>query len=153
MMTVVAKPAASSWSRLLTFLQARTRWSGSDLAESLEVSARTLRYDIDKLRQLGYPIHGKPGAAGGYALRAGTTLPPLLLGDEEAVAMALGLRLAAGGIGELGESAGTALAQLEQVLPKRLRGRVAALRDYTASVPQSDAGVVDPDLVLFLTGA
>lgn len=149
---VVASPSARLL-QLLTLLQARTRWSGRDLAERLNVSPRTLRYDIDKLRQLGYPVHGGPGAAGGYALRAGTTLPPLLLGDDEAVAMALGLRLAAGGVGELGESAGTALAKLEQVLPKRLRGRVAALRDYTASVPQGDAGVVDPDLVLFLTGA
>lgn len=139
--------------QLLTLLQARTRWSGRDLANRLDVSPRTLRYDIDKLRQLGYPVHGEPGAVGGYALRPGTTLPPLLLSDDEAVAMALGLRLAAGGAGDVGESSATALAKLEQVLPHRLRRRVAALRDYTASVPQGDAGVVDPDLVLFLTGA
>ena len=139
--------------RLLTLLQARTRWSGRELAERLEVSARTLRYDVDKLRQLGYPVHGGPGAAGGYELRAGTTLPPLALEDDEAVAMAIGLRLAAGGAGDLGESAATALAKLEQVLPRRLRGRVAALRDHTASLARGGGRSVDPDLVLFLTAA
>jgi predicted DNA-binding transcriptional regulator YafY len=117
------------------------------------VSARTLRYDVDKLRQLGYPVHGEPGASGGYQLRAGTTLPPLALDDDEAVAMAIGLRLAAGGAGDLGESAATALAKLEQVLPHRLRGRVAALRDYTTSVTQEGGRTVDPDLVVFLTAA
>lgn len=139
--------------RLLTLLQARKRWSGRDLAERLEVSARTLRYDVDKLRQLGYPVHGGSGSGGGYELRAGTTLPPLLLNDDEAVAMALGLRLAGGGLGDLGDSAGTALAKLEQVLPRRLTGRVRALRDYTASVTEGDGHVVDPDLVLFLAAA
>lgn len=149
---VVVSPSARLL-QLLTLLHARTQWGGRDLAQRLDVSPRTLRYDIDKLRQLGYAVHGEPGAAGGYALRPGTTMPPLLLSDDEAVAMVLGLRLAGGGVGDLGESAGTALAKLEQVLPQRLRGRVAALRDYTASVPQGDAGVVDPDLVVFLTGA
>lgn len=139
--------------RLLTLLQARRRWSGPALAERLGVSPRTVRYDVDKLRQLGYSVHGGPGAGGGYELRAGTTLPPLLFDDEEAVAMALGLRLAANGVGDLGEHAGTALAKLEQALPKRLRARVAALREYTASVPQNRAALVDPDLVLFITGA
>ena len=145
----MASPAARLL-RLLTLLQARTRWSGLELAERLEVSTRTLRYDVDKLRHLGYPVHGGSGPAGGYELRAGTTLPPLLLDDDEAVAMAIGLRLAAGGVGE---SAATALAKLEQVLPRRLRGRVAALRDYTASVTQGGGRSVDPDLVLFLTAA
>jgi predicted DNA-binding transcriptional regulator YafY len=139
--------------RLLTLLQARTRWSGRELAERLGVSPRTLRYDVDKLRQLGYPVHGGPGAAGGYELRAGTTLPPLALEDDEAVAMAIGLRLAAGGAGDLGESAATALAKLEQVLPRRLRGRVAALRDHTASLARGGGRSVDPDLVLFLAAA
>ncbi len=148
----VASPSARLL-RLLTLLQTRRRWSGRDLAERLEISARTLRYDVDKLRQLGYPVHGGSGPGGGYELRAGTTLPPLLLDDDEAVAMALGLRLAAGGLGDLGDSAETALAKLEQVLPRRLTGRVTALRDYTASVTHGDGHVVDPDLVLFLAAA
>ena len=138
--------------RLLTLLQSRTEWSGAELAERLEVSPRTLRYDVDKLRRLGYPVHGEPGVAGGYRLRAGTTLPPLLLDDDEAVAMAIGLRLATGAGDELGEPAATALAKLEQVLPRRLHGRVTALRTYTASVTHGGR-LVDPDLVLFLTAA
>lgn len=136
--------------RLLTLLQARTRWSGVELAARLDVSARTLRYDVAKLRELGYVIQGGSGPAGGYELRAGTNLPPLLLDDNEAVALAIGLRLAAG---DLGESAVTALAKLEQVLPRRLRGRVAALRRYTASLPQNDRPVVDTEVVVFLTAA
>lgn len=149
---VVDNPSARLL-RLLTLLQSRTRWSGPELAERLRVSARTLRYDVDKLRRLGYPVHGGSGVAGGYQLRAGTTLPPLLLDDEEAVAMAIGLRLAAGSGGDLGESATTALAKLDQVLPRRLLGRVAALRHYTASVTQTGGRSVDPDLVVFLTAA
>jgi predicted DNA-binding transcriptional regulator YafY len=138
---------------LLALLQTRTRWAGPELAERLQVSARTLRYDVAKLRELGYPVHGSSGAAGGYALRAGTSLPPLLLDDDEAVAMAIGLRLAAGGGDGLGEPAATALSKLEQILPVRLRGRVAALRDYTASVAPGGEPLVDPELVLFLTAA
>ena len=138
--------------KLLTLLQSRPWWSGPELAERLEVSARTLRYDVDKLRRLGYPVHGEAGVAGGYRLRAGTALPPLLLDDDEAVAMAIGLRLATSGGDDLGESAATALAKLEQVLPRRLHGRVSALRDYTASVTHGGR-LVDPDLILFLTAA
>lgn len=139
--------------RTLTLLQARSRWSGAELAERLQVSTRTVRYDIEKLRQLGYPVHGGFGTTGGYELRAGTTLPPLLLEDDEAVALAIGLRLAADGGGDLGESAVMALAKLEQLLPWRLRGRVAALRRYTTSVSHDDGRSVDPDLVLLLTAA
>lgn len=138
--------------KLLTLLQSRPRWTGPELAERLGVGARTLRYDVDKLRRLGYPVHGEQGIAGGYQLRAGTALPPLLLDDDEAVAMAIGLRLATGGGGELGESAATALAKLEQVLPRRLHGRVTALRSYTASVPRGGR-LVDPDVIVFLTAA
>lgn len=138
--------------RLLTLLQARTRWTSNELATRLDVSARTLRYDVAKLRELGYVVQGESGPAGGYRLRAGTDLPPLLLDDDEAVALAIGLRLAAGS-GALGESAATALAKLEQVLPRRLRGRVAALRRYTTSLPRGDRPVVDPALVVLLTGA
>lgn len=137
--------------KLLTLLQSRASWTGPELAGRLEVSARTLRYDVDKLRQLGYPVHGEQGAGGGYRLRAGTTLPPLLLDDDEAVAIAIALRLTTGN-DDLGESAATALAKLEQVLPRRLHGRVSALRNHTASLPH-DRSQVDPDLILFLTAA
>jgi predicted DNA-binding transcriptional regulator YafY len=137
--------------RLLTLLQARPRWTGPELCERLGVSARTLRYDMAKLRDLGYHVQAEPGVAGGYSLRPGDTLPPLHLTDDEAVAMAIGLR-AASGVAGLGESAATALAKLEQLLPRRLRGRVTTLVAFTASVGQSGPAV-DPDLVVFLTGA
>lgn len=138
--------------RLLVLLQARSRWSGRDLAGRLEVSVRTLRYDVDKLRQLGYPVLSGAGAAGGYELQPGSVLPPLLLDDDEAVAMAIGLRLAAGAGSDLGEPASTALAKLHQVLPRRLHGRIAALRRYTASVPHG-SNAVELAVVTFLTSA
>src|SRR5262245_51508246 len=83
--------------RLLSLFQGRKYWSGADLANRLEVTSRTLRRDVDRLRTLGYPIHSTSGVEGGYQLGAGSTMPPLLLGDEEAVAVALGLRYAATG--------------------------------------------------------
>lgn len=137
--------------RLLTLLQARTRWTGPELCDRLRVSARTLRYDIDKLRGLGYPVHADAGVGGGYALQPGGNLPPLQLDDDEAIAMAIGLRSAAGVPG-LGESAATALMKLEQVMPWRLRGRVTAVRTFTASAGESGTRT-DPDVVAFLTGA
>src|SRR6476469_4993167 len=82
--------------RVLTLLESRRDWSGADLAERLEVSTRTIRNDMVRLRTLGYPVGGAPGVAGGYRLGAGTALPPLLLDDDEAVAVAIGLRTAAG---------------------------------------------------------
>ena len=138
--------------RLLVLLQARSRWSGRELAGRLEVSVRTLRYDIDKLRQLGYPVLSGTGAAGGYELQPGPVLPPLLLDDDEAVAMAIGLQLAAGAGGDLGEPASTALAKLHQLLPRRLYGRITALRRYTASVPHGSS-MVELAVVTFLTSA
>ncbi|WP_433461669.1 helix-turn-helix transcriptional regulator [Spirillospora sp. CA-128828] len=118
--------------RLLSLLQSRTDWTGPELAERLRVSVRTVRYDIGKLRDLGYPVHAAPGAAGGYRLGAGAALPPLLLDDEEAVAVAVSLGTAAGGtVAGIEETSVRALAKLEQVLPSRLRRRVAALHGYT----------------------
>src|SRR5690606_41353509 len=104
---------------LLSLLQARGEWSGRGLCERLGVSARTVRRDIRRLRDLGYPVHAWPGAGGGYGLEAGTAMPPLLLDDEEAVAIAVGLRTAAGAgaggaVEGLGEAAVRALAKLEQ---------------------------------------
>jgi predicted DNA-binding transcriptional regulator YafY len=132
--------------RLLSLLQAHREWSGTDLAERLGVSPRTVRRDVDRLRELGYPVNASPGTGGGYQLGAGAELPPLLLDDDEAVAVAVGLRTAAGqGIEGIGETSVRALAKLEQVLPNRLRRRVSALNAFTVPMlrgPQPSA--VDP---------
>lgn len=115
--------------RLLSLFQGRRYWSGADLAERLQITSRTVRRDVDKLRELGYPIHSTSGAEGGYQLGAGTTMPPLLLDDEEAVAVALGLRYAATGAVEGVEEASVrALAKIEQILPPRLARRLTALQ-------------------------
>ncbi|MFI2433994.1 helix-turn-helix transcriptional regulator [Streptomyces sp. NPDC018693] len=132
--------------RLLSLLQAHREWSGAALAERLGVTPRTVRRDVDRLRELGYPVNASPGTGGGYQLGAGAELPPLLLDDEEAVAVAVGLRTAAGqGIEGIGETSVRALAKLEQVLPHRLRRRVGALNAFTVPMlrgPQPSA--VDP---------
>ncbi|MEU8330355.1 YafY family protein [Micromonospora sp. NPDC048839] len=120
--------------RLLTLLQVRREWSGPELAERLAVSTRTVRTDVERLRVLGYQIESHPGVAGGYRLGAGSALPPLLLDDDEAVAVAVGLRAAAGGsVTGIEETSLRALAKLEQSLPSRLRHRVDALRAATVS--------------------
>ncbi|MCW2901285.1 MAG: DNA-binding transcriptional regulator [Streptosporangiaceae bacterium] len=133
--------------RLLSLLQAPRDWTGGELAERLEVSTRTVRKDVERLRDLGYPVRATRGSAGGYRLQAGAAMPPLLLDDEEAVAVALGLRTAAGGtIAGIEETSLRALAKLEQILPARLRRRVNALQTYTtpvaASGPTVDAAVL-----------
>ncbi|MFN4120780.1 helix-turn-helix transcriptional regulator [Acidovorax sp.] len=115
--------------RLLSLLQTRSHWMGQDLAERLEVHPRTLRRDIDRLRQLGYPVEASSGVAGGYAFRAGQALPPLLLDDGEALAVSIALRTAtAGAVGGIEEPALRALVKLEQAMPARLRQQVDALR-------------------------
>src|SRR4051794_41013978 len=104
--------------RLLSLLQTPRDWTGAELASRLEVSQRTIRNDIERLRTLGYPVHATRGAVGGYRLEAGTSMPPLLLEDDEAVAVAIGLRTATARAGaRLGESSLRALAKLEQGLP------------------------------------
>ncbi|MEU7071345.1 YafY family protein [Streptomyces narbonensis] len=134
--------------RLLSLLQTRREWSGSDLAERLEVTVRTVRRDIDRLRELGYPVDSARGHAGGYRLAAGTDLPPLLLDDEEAVAIAVALRTAAGGLSGIEETAVRALAKLEQVLPRRLRTQVTALQASVAGITWEDRGPrADPALL------
>lgn len=115
---------------LLNLLQTHRHWPGSELADRLGVTERTVRRDVERLRELGYRIESSPGAAGGYRLEAGSALPPLLLTDDEAVAMAIGLRVAASQRLVSGpETTLTALAKLEQVLPMPLRRRVTALAE------------------------
>ncbi|MFG2359793.1 helix-turn-helix transcriptional regulator [Streptomyces sp. NPDC048521] len=136
--------------RLLSLLQAHREWSGAELAERLGVTARTVRRDVDRLRDLGYPVNASPGTGGGYQLGAGAELPPLLLDDDEAVAVAVGLRTAAGhGIEGIGETSVRALAKLEQVLPNRLRRRVSALNAFTVPMLRDGPPVspVDPALL------
>ncbi|KUP97451.1 helix-turn-helix transcriptional regulator [Thermobifida cellulosilytica] len=137
--------------RLLSLLQGRREWSGAELAERLGVSTRTVRRDVDRLRALDYPVESAPGTAGGYRLVAGRDLPPLLLDDEEAVAVALGLVLAGGsGVAGLEETAVRALAKLERVLPARLRPRLAALGGSADAVPARGAPRVDPAVLAVL---
>jgi len=138
--------------RLLGLLQTPRDWTGAELGQRLEVDVRTVRRDIQKLRDLGYPVHATPGAAG-YRLGAGTKLPPLLLDDEEAVAVAIGLRTAAiGTVTGIEETSLRALAKLEQVLPSRVRHRVNLLQSVTVTVPAAGP-TVDPDVLTVVAAA
>ncbi|MFH8796506.1 helix-turn-helix transcriptional regulator [Streptomyces sp. NPDC017941] len=140
--------------RLLSLLQARREWAGEELADRLHVTTRTLRRDIDRLRDMGYPVHSTRGHGGGYRLASGTALPPLVLGDDEAVVVAVALRTAAGGLTGMEDSALQALAKLEQVLPRRLRGQVAALQTTLTGISWEDRGPrADPALLATLAGA
>jgi predicted DNA-binding transcriptional regulator YafY len=121
---------------LLSLLQTRRDWTGPELSERLAVGERTVRRDIDRLRALGYPVRARRGAAGGYRLEAGASLPPLLLDEGEAVAVAVGLRTAASaGVAGIEETSVRALAKLEQVLPDRVRRRVGAIGSATVPYP------------------
>ncbi|MFE9561146.1 helix-turn-helix transcriptional regulator [Streptomyces sp. NPDC006487] len=139
---------------LLSLLQTPREWPGSELAERLRVSARTIRRDIDRLRELGYPVEATLGAEGGYRLVAGAAMPPLVLDDEEAVAIAVGLRAGAGhAIEGVEEASVRALAKLEQVLPGRLRRRVGALQSATVAVTRGDGASVDPRTLTAIASA
>jgi predicted DNA-binding transcriptional regulator YafY len=121
---------------LLSLLQGRRDWPGTELADRLEVSGRTIRRDVDRLRRLGYPVESLTGPAGGYRLRAGSAMPPLLLDDEEAVAIAIGLRTATrASVTGIEEASLRALVKLEQVLPAHLRRRLGALGAATFTLP------------------
>ncbi|WP_280446707.1 helix-turn-helix transcriptional regulator [Nocardia brasiliensis] len=139
--------------RLLSLLQTPRDWPGSELAERLGVTDRTVRRDIDRLRELGYPVEATMGATGGYRLVAGSALPPLLIEDDEAVAIAVGLRAAAGyAVAGIEEASVRALTKLEQVLPAKLRRRVRVLG--TALAAPVDAGpAVDPEVLTALAAA
>lgn len=139
---------------LLSLLQTPREWPGSELAERLEVSPRTIRRDIDRLRDLGYPVEATKGAIGGYRLVAGAAMPPLLLDDEEAVAIAVGLRAGAGhAIEGIEEASVRALAKLEQVLPSRLRHRVTTLQAATIPLTRGDGATIDPHTLTVIAGA
>lgn len=138
--------------RLLSLLQLPRDWSGPELAERLGVSGRTVRTDVQRLRELGYPVAATRGNVGGYRLGAGADLPPLLLDDDEAVAVTVGLRTATGGaVAGIEEASLRALVKLDQVMPSRLRRRVGALQAYTVPVPRDDQGpTVDPEILTTL---
>ncbi len=139
--------------RLLSLFQARRYWSGAELTERLEVTSRTLRRDVDRLRNLGYPVHSTSGTAGGYQLGAGATLPPLLLDDDEAVAVAVALRTGASGtVAGIEEASVRALLKLEQVLPSRLRRRVGALHSFIVPLPPTGP-TVDLTMLSTIAGA
>ncbi|MEV6235918.1 WYL domain-containing protein [Lentzea sp. NPDC051838] len=129
--------------KLLSLLQTPRDWSGPELAERLGVTTRTVRNDVDRLRNLGYPVHATPGVAGGYKLGAGATLPPLLLDDDEAVAIALSLST------QDSETAAQALKKLEQVLPSRLKHRLATLQEYTVGTTKE----LDPAIATSIVNA
>ena len=133
---------------LLNLLQTHRHWPGSELAERLGVTERTVRRDVERLRDLGYRIESSPGASGGYRLEAGSAVPPLLLTDEEAVAMAIGLRVAASQRLVSGpETTITALAKLEQVLPAPLRRRVIALAETVQPAGMNAGAAVSTEVL------
>jgi predicted DNA-binding transcriptional regulator YafY len=142
--------------RLLSLMQGRRDWAGADLADRLGVSLRTLRRDVERLRELGYPVEGRPGVDGGYRLAAGAALPPLVLDDDEAVALTVGLQTAASGaVAGMAEPSVRALTKVVPVLPARVRRRVEALRAMTVPAPAwSDGGpAVDPQLLVAVAQA
>lgn len=139
--------------RLLSLLLSRRFWPGAELAARLEVTERTLRRDIDRLRTLGYPVDGQPGVAGGYGLAAGTQLPPLTLADDEALAVSIALRTATNSLSaSIGEAAVRALTKLERVFPARLRQRANALRE-TITLLEHPGPHVDTELLSLLAEA
>ena len=139
--------------RLLSLLQARPEWSGADLAARLDVTPRTLRRDVQRLRDLDYPVHSVPGVAGGYQLGSGAALPPLQLDDDEAIAVVVSLRSATSHtVTGLAEASVSALAKLDQVLPARLRERTAALQQSTVALT-GPAPAIDPALLTALAAA
>lgn len=139
--------------RLLALLQRRLSWTAAELAAELGVTGRCVRRDVQRLRALGYPVHAVPGVGGGYQLGAGSRLPPLLLDDEEAIATAVSLRLAAGGtVAGAGEAALRALAKLDQVMPSRLRAEMRAVHGSTETLI-GPVAEIDGELLVTLARA
>ena len=129
---------------MLSRLQARRYWSGRELAGRLEVDVRTVRRDVDRLRDLGYTVRASSGVGGGYEFGAGASMPPLLLDDDEAVAVTVALRSAAGSAARFEETAMRVLAKIDQILPPRLRPRLSALHAVTVSLERATEPV-DPE--------
>lgn len=149
----MSETTSSRLLELLSLLQARRDWPGAELADRLDVSRRTVRRDVERLRNLGYPVESLTGPAGGYTLRAGTAMPPLLLDEDEAIAIAVGLRTAAQtSVTGIEETSVRALVKLEQVLPSHLRRRVSALGDATATLP-GGGPTVDPRCLTLIASA
>ncbi|WP_017576451.1 helix-turn-helix transcriptional regulator [Nocardiopsis kunsanensis] len=148
------EPTTARLLRLLSLLQSGPERSGPELAARTGVTVRTVRRDVDRLRALGYPVESVPGATGGYRLGPGGRMPPLLLDDEEAVAVAVGLRTAAqGSVTGIEEASLRALAKLDNVLPSRLRPRVYALQAATVTVSDQDAPTVDHESLAVVASA
>ncbi|MGW4568164.1 helix-turn-helix transcriptional regulator [Streptomyces sp. NPDC004561] len=140
--------------QLLSLLQTPREWPGGELADRLGVSRRTVRRDIDRLRELGYPVQATKGSDGGYRLVAGKAMPPLVLDDEEAVAIAVGLRAGAGhAVAGVDEASVRALAKLEQVLPARLRHRVSTLQAATTPLTSGDGASIAPETLTVMASA
>ena len=141
--------------RLLSLLQQRRHWAGGELAGRLGISLRTLRRDVERLRDLGYPVHAQPGVDGGYRLAPGAALPPLVLDDDEAVALTVGLQAAAqSAVAGMAEASVRALTTVTQVLPPRLRRRAEALGAMTVPAPGGAAGgAVDPQVLVAVAAA
>ena len=140
--------------QLLSFLQTHRFWRGSELAERLEISERTLRRDVERLRGLGYQVNASRGVAGGYQLEAGAVLPPLLLDEDEAIAIAVGLRTAAGGVVRgIEETSVRALTKVIRIMAPRLRRRVAALQANTSPARADDGPTIDMDALAVIAGA
>jgi predicted DNA-binding transcriptional regulator YafY len=138
---------------LLALLESRPHWSGPELAQRLDVGPRTVRRDVERLRRLGYPVEATPGVAGGYRLGAGASMPPLLLDEGEAVAVAVGLRTAAGGsVAGIEETSLRALGKLDRILPGHLRRRVRALKAFTVPLPGSGP-TVDAEVLATIAAA
>jgi len=153
--TVDMSETTSRVLQLLGLLQSRRVWSGEELAERLGVTGRSVRRDIDRLRELGYPVLASKGHGGGYQLGAGAAMPPLLLDPDEAVAMAVCLRGAAGGsVAGVGESALRALSKLDQVMPARLRAQVSVVHEATVTLTSGPPETqVEPDVLMTLARA
>lgn len=139
--------------RLLALLQVRRDWTGAELASRLDVTTRTIRNDVDRLRRLGYPVEASPGVTGGYRLGESATMPPMLLDDDEAVAIAIALRSAAAASAEgLGEASIRALLKIQRILPPRLRERLESFRVAAIAMPGGGPHV-DPDVLVTVAAA
>lgn len=138
---------------LLSLLQTRRDWSGQELATRLDISARTVRRDVDRLRELGYPVTAFKGPDGGYRLDAGSQLPPLLFDDDQAVALAVALQTAAATGAGIGDAAARALVTLRQVLPARLRHRIDLLRVTVVAPPEARPAQVDSQVLMAISTA